>query len=143
MLFVSTNSATPRRIQAPLISENELERIVDFWIQQGEGDIERPEIRLDDFARNEVGSMEGDEEDDVLLQDAYRLVVETGKASTSFLQRKLKVGYGRAARLLDILEEKGVVGPQEGTKAREVLLPTDASLGQPGEPVHDIDEEEI
>ncbi len=69
-----------------------------------------------------VGAGFGDDEsDDPLYEDAKRAVIEAGKASTSYLQRKLKVGYSRAARLIDLLEEKGVVGPADGAKPREVI----------------------
>jgi S-DNA-T family DNA segregation ATPase FtsK/SpoIIIE len=63
----------------------------------------------------------GDDSDDELLEDAKAAVLEAGKASTSYLQRKLRIGYSRAARLMDLLEEKGVIGPQDGARPREVL----------------------
>ena len=81
-------------------------------------------------AVNKFLGLEGDDDDDDLYEDAREIVIEAKKASTSFLQRKLKVGYARAARLIDMLEERGVVGPGEGAKPREVLeaLPTNSPL---------------
>ena len=73
-------------------------------------------VRFSDFAPEE-----GDEDDDELYEDAKQAVLEAGKASTSYLQRKLRIGYSRAARLIDILEERGVIGPQNGAKQREIL----------------------
>lgn len=123
MLFVSTRFIGTKRIQAPLVSEKEITNIVDFWKEQANEDGEYPvdfmkKIDLNELESKEIG---GEEDDDVLMQEAYRLIIDTGKASTSFLQRKLRIGYARAARILDLLEEKGVVGPAEGTRPRKVL----------------------
>jgi S-DNA-T family DNA segregation ATPase FtsK/SpoIIIE len=124
MLFVSTRFIGTKRIQAPLVSEKEIHNITKFWkdaaVVNEENDTSVRKIDLSDF--ESLKEISGDEDDDELIQEAYRLVVDTGKASTSFLQRKLRIGYGRAARLLDLLEEKGVVGPTEGTKPRKVLM---------------------
>jgi S-DNA-T family DNA segregation ATPase FtsK/SpoIIIE len=125
MLFISSQFGGIKRIQAPWLSEKEIERIVDFWSKQAEEkeDFERFEIPLEEYEKQSI-FIEGEDEqnEDELVKLAYQIIVETGKASTSLLQRKLKIGYGRAARILDILEEKGVVGPQEGNKPRKVLI---------------------
>jgi DNA segregation ATPase FtsK/SpoIIIE-like protein len=68
-----------------------------------------------------VASMDGDEDDD-MMKDAVAVVINTGKASTSLLQRKLRIGYGRASRLIDVMEEQGIVGPADGAKPRQVLV---------------------
>lgn len=122
MLFVSTLFPGIKRIQAPYISEKENERVINFWTKQAEEkeDFEKEEISLEEYEKPEI-KFEEDVEDE-LIKAACEIILETGKASTSLLQRKLKIGYARAARILDILEEKGVVGPQEGTKPRKVLI---------------------
>jgi DNA segregation ATPase FtsK/SpoIIIE-like protein len=78
--------------------------------------------------------MDGDDEDD-MMKDAVAVVIQTGKASTSLLQRKLRIGYGRASRLIDIMEEQGIVGPADGAKPRHVLVSSvdDVFGGQPEE----------
>jgi S-DNA-T family DNA segregation ATPase FtsK/SpoIIIE len=126
LLFISSSFGGIKRLQAPLIGEKELERIIDFWVKQAteKDDFERVEIPLEDYEKP-TGLISLDEEsenEEELVKLAYQVIMETGKASTSLLQRKLKIGYGRAARILDILEERGVVGPQEGTKPRKILI---------------------
>lgn len=130
-LFVSTRFMGTRRLQAPLVSEKEIHNIVDHWHQEAEAaekvdeEKARRRIDLDELNPMAEATVEGDDE---LLSEAYRLIVETGKASTSFLQRKLRIGYGRSARLLDLLEEKGIVGPAEGTRPRRVLAVNEPGL---------------
>ncbi len=124
MLFLSGEMSKPRRIQAPYISEEEVKKIVkylaDSHIDQLPDEIDFAEVTHDNtiFASSVGG---GDDDDDDLYQEAKRVITEAGKGSTSFLQRKLRVGYARAARLMDLLEERGVVGPADGSKPREVL----------------------
>jgi len=122
MLFISTIFPGMRRLQAPYVSEKEIEKVIDFWTKQAEEkeDFEKEEIEIEEYEKSEF-SLEEDIEDN-LIKEACKIIIETGKASTSLLQRKLKIGYARAARILDILEEKGIVGPQEGTKPRKVLI---------------------
>ncbi len=128
-LFLSGEMSKPRRIQAPYISEAEVKKVVEFIVRSNEG-ILSGEIDLNDNARNQNGgtdaifaSMENDEneDDDELYPDAKRTVIEAGKASTSYLQRKLGVGYARAARLMDLLEDRGVIGPADGAKPRDII----------------------
>ncbi len=124
MLFLSGELAKPIRLQSAYISEEELHSVVDYLKSQS-GDIDLDSIDLDNAGGNgseaAFGSMGGDSDDDDLFDDARHAVMEAGKASTSYLQRKLRIGYSRAARLMDILEERGVIGPQDGSKPREVL----------------------
>ena len=123
LLFLSGEMSRPVRLQAPFISEGEVKKVVQFLTK----DLRERENRNIDLESNERnGSLtfdmnESGEEDDELYEEAKRVVLESGKASTSYLQRKLKLGYARAARLIDILEERGVVGPGEGAKARTVF----------------------
>lgn len=116
MLALMPDWTKAKRIQSPYISDSEIKRIVKFWQKQTSEDIEKIEIK------EAEPKIEQTETEDELYDEALRLVVESQKASTSFLQRKLKIGYARAARLLDLLEQNGIVGPQEGSKPRKVLI---------------------
>jgi S-DNA-T family DNA segregation ATPase FtsK/SpoIIIE len=124
MLYSSGEMASPERIQCAYISESEVKKIVQFIKENN--DILPDEINLSPGA---IGNTEGifgasiDDagNDDDLYEDARQTVIESGKASTSYLQRKLGVGYARAAKLIDMLEDRGVVGPGNGAKPREVL----------------------
>ena len=125
MLYISGEMSKPIRIQSAYISEVEVKNVVKF-LRNEYGDAVPEEITLTATPGNNSlfeSSFDDDgfEDDDELYEEAREIVIETGKASSSYLQRRLKVGYARAARLLDMLEEKGVVGPGEGSKPREVL----------------------
>jgi S-DNA-T family DNA segregation ATPase FtsK/SpoIIIE len=122
MLYQGADMSKPERMQCANVDENQVKKVVAF--------IKKHNVSLpDEIALGEVldddrsivsANFEGDE-DDELYEDARACVIEAGKASTSYIQRKLKVGYSRAARLIDLLEERGVVGPADGAKPREVL----------------------
>jgi DNA segregation ATPase FtsK/SpoIIIE, S-DNA-T family len=123
MLFLPPGTSRLLRLHAPFVSEKETAAVVAFWKDQGqaeyvEGFLESPkEDRQNNF---ESGS--GDEEEnDPMFDDAVRLVFEFGKASTSLLQRRLRIGYGRAAHLIDLMERDGLVGPADGSRPRELL----------------------
>lgn len=125
MLFLSGELGKPVRLQSSFVSEDEVKNVVDYLKEQDSG------AALDsiDFEASASNGSDAffsasldDDEDDDLYEDAKQAVIEAGKASTSYLQRKLRVGYSRAARLMDILEERGIIGPQEGSKPREVLV---------------------
>ncbi|HTM01295.1 MAG TPA: DNA translocase FtsK [Candidatus Omnitrophota bacterium] len=115
-LFLPAGKPEPYRIHGSYVSGEEIERVVGFLKAQG------GQVVADDSALEQVRALEDSESDDELFEEAMRLVVLHQQASTSMLQRRLKVGYSRAARLLDLLEERGVVGPSEGAKGREVLV---------------------
>jgi len=116
-LYLPAGKPEPYRIHGAFVSGEEIERVVAFLKSQG-----RPVV-ADDSALEQVRIADASEDsDDELIEEAMRIVVLHQQASTSMLQRRLKVGYSRAARLLDILEERGVVGPSEGAKGREVLV---------------------
>lgn len=129
MLFLSGDLAKPIRLQSAFISEEELHGVVDYLKSQSAAQ-EVDSIDLDNVGGNgseaAFGSM-GTDDDDDLFEEAKQAVTEAGKASTSYLQRKLRIGYSRAARLMDLLEERGVIGPQDGSKPREVLGATGAN----------------
>jgi len=126
MLFLSGEMSKPRRIQAPFISEDEVKKVVAHILKTSDGPLPS-EIDFSDARMGQgpdpifSSSIEDESEDDELYAEAKRTVIEAGKASTSYLQRKLGVGYARAARLMDILEERGVIGPSDGAKPRDII----------------------
>lgn len=125
MLLLSANSSIPRRIQGAWVSESEIAQVVAHWRRQApEVDyVEGVEGSADSDGTSVLpGGTTGDADDDELLRQAMAIVVETQLGSTSMLQRKLKVGFARAGRLMDLLEQRGVVGPSQGSKARDVLM---------------------
>jgi S-DNA-T family DNA segregation ATPase FtsK/SpoIIIE len=122
MLFLPPGTSRLMRLHAPYVSEKETAAVVDFWKAQGqaeyvEGFLESPR----DERATVDGSNPDPDENDPLFDDAVRLVFEFGKASTSLLQRRLRIGYGRAAHLIDLMERDGLVGPADGSKPRELL----------------------
>ncbi|OIO65567.1 hypothetical protein AUJ30_00810 [Candidatus Wolfebacteria bacterium CG1_02_39_135] len=129
MLFVSSESSKPKRIQGAYIPEEEVRKVTDFirennkdfWEQGEQLVFENGVSPVGPISEDGLDKYSGDEEDE-LYEEAVRVVSEAKKASASLLQRRLKVGYARAARLLDIMEARGVVGPGEGAKPREVFI---------------------
>ncbi len=122
MLYLPPGTSRVQRVHAPFVTEKEISAVTAFWKAQGEaeyvhGFLEGPK---DDDA-NASANGESSQEDDDLFDDAVRLVFEFGKASTSLLQRRLRIGYGRAAHLIDMMEHDGLVGPADGSKPREIL----------------------
>ena len=125
MLYLPSGSARVHRLHAPFVTEKEIAAVVEFWKSQGSAEYEEKFLQApkDERVSGEAGPAgeDGDEENDPLYNDAVRLVVEFGKASTSLLQRRLRIGYGRAAHLIDLMERDGIVGAADGPKPREVL----------------------
>lgn len=126
MLYSPASAAKPMRIQGVFISTPEVERIVQHWRAQGAPVFDPAFVEVKQKASGQGG--ENGEEEDELYQEAIGWVVRAKQASTSLLQRRLKVGYSRAARLLDLMEQRGIVGPPDGSKPRKVLISPD-SLG--------------
>src|SRR5215469_11151543 len=128
MLYLPSGSARVHRLHAPFVTEKEIAAVVEFWKAQGAAEYEQKFLEAPkedrDAAAGAEAEAEGDD-NDPLFNDAVRLVIEFGKASTSLLQRRLRIGYGRAAHLIDLMERDGIVGPAEGTKPREVLKKKD------------------
>lgn len=124
MLYLPIGSNAPTRIQGSFITDEEIGRIIDFTIQQQKAQYDQSLMNLQpiDTSQSTVGKYDNDEYDDPLYNDIVDFVVEQKKASTSLIQRRFKLGYNRAARIVDLLEERGVVGPQNGSKPREVLI---------------------
>jgi DNA segregation ATPase FtsK/SpoIIIE, S-DNA-T family len=118
MLFLHANSSKPRRMQGAWVTEGELAAIVAHARRAGQPQYAEG-VTQDD---SRLAGPEGAPGDDELLQEALELVVRSGLGSTSMLQRKLQVGFARAGRLMDLLEQRGVVGPSQGSKPRDVLM---------------------
>ena len=121
MLLLTASSSVPRRIQGPWVSEEEVRKIVAHWKRQAQPNYVEGVEGTDDGPGGMSGGF-GDDDDDDMLEQAMDLVVRSQLGSTSMLQRKLRVGFARAGRLMDLLEQRGVVGPSEGSKARAVLM---------------------
>ncbi len=118
MLFTCAELAKPKRLQGAFVSLTELERVVAFLRQKGE-----PDYNMAITEITKAGTVfDNPEDSDPMLEDCVKVVMQSGKASTSLLQRRLRIGYSRAARIMDLMEEAGVIGPADGAKPREVLI---------------------
>lgn len=122
MLFDPIGCTAFTRIQGAFISEEEVTRIVDFVIDQQKATYDENFMKLDREPEKQNIDKDDVDNDDPLYNDVVEFVITSGKASASLLQRRFKLGYNRAARLIDLLEERGIVGPQNGSKPREVLV---------------------
>ena len=128
LLFLPPGTSRLHRVHAPFVTEKEIAAVTDFWKKQGSADYVTGFLEAPKDANSNEGGFEGEDGEDGnddLFEDAVRLVLEFGKASTSLLQRRLRIGYGRAAHLIDMMERDGIVGPAEGSKPREILKPPD------------------
>ncbi len=127
MLYLPSGSARVNRVHAPYTTEKETHAVVEFWRSQAQAQYDQKflEAPKDEKQVAGGGAGAGDDDDgdehDELYHDAVKLVIEFGKASTSLLQRRLRIGYGRAAHLIDLMEKDGIVGAADGPKPREVL----------------------
>ena len=132
MLYLSAEMPKPIRLQSAFISENEVKSVVKFLKDHYDGtlgdeinvtkDTENRNAYFDGIPEDAISGDSEDGEDDDKYEDAKEAVIKAGKASTSYLQRRLGLGYGRAAKLMDILEERGIIGPADGAKPRDVLV---------------------
>lgn len=149
MLYLSGDMSQPIRLQSAFITESEVKSVVEWLQNQYKDEIGVSNIDLGGNANNDpnpmdaiaaAGGFDDPGDDDDLYNEARRVVIEAGKASTSYIQRKLRVGYSRAARLIDLLEERGVVGPADGSKPRDVIGAGSSSGTPPTN--YDTDEDE-
>ena len=145
MLFYPAGAAKPTRVQGAFISDKEVEKVVDFVKANGEAtynDDILEQIEKANSTDKEIEEQENDDDTDPLLMEAIEVVVETGQASTSFIQRRFKVGYARAGRIIDQMEERGIISGYQGSKPREVLMPKerweDLKMGPP--PQEEVEE---
>ena len=129
MLFLPMGEADPERIQGAFISDDEIKRIIDYTIEQQKAEYDQAFMNLSGDSEKSVSQKEDmaqvEEYDDPLYNEIVEFVIETQKASASLLQRRFKLGYNRAARIIDLLEERGIIGPPNGSKPREVLVKLD------------------
>jgi S-DNA-T family DNA segregation ATPase FtsK/SpoIIIE len=122
MLFLPPGSSRLTRVHGAFVTEQEINRVVEFWKMQARPDYDQTFLLAPPAELDEEGEgVEFAGGDDPAYQDAVRVVLEMGKASTSTLQRRLRLGYGRAARILDMMQHEGIIGPPDGSKPREVL----------------------
>ena len=133
MLFRGAGTSKLQRVQGAFITEDEIARITNHWAKQGEPEFEAELLETREELGEEGGEGDFDPDSDDLLDDAIRLVVQTDTASVSMIQRRLRVGYTRAGRLIDMLERRGVISGYEGSKPRQVLI-TEADLNRVLEP---------
>lgn len=130
MLWSPPDLSKPKRLQGALVSDEEIKRVVDFLksdeIPQYDETVTAKQQAGFIFSGNEAASLD---DSDPLLAEAEEVIRQAGKASASLLQRRLKVGYARAARLLDLMEQAGLIGPGDGAKPREILLPFEKPIG--------------
>jgi DNA segregation ATPase FtsK/SpoIIIE, S-DNA-T family len=132
MLYLGNGMSAPARLQGTFVTDDEIERVTEYVRRSGEPDYLFRQEEL-------IKKAESHESEDPLFEDACRFIAEAGSASTSMLQRKFSIGYNRAARLIDMLEDRGFVSPQKGSKPRDVYLTQDAAaIEQPDGPAHTI-----
>ncbi len=127
MLYLGPETSKPKRIQGVFLTDREINGVIDYIKSQGEADY--LEGIVDKPTLGSFGSNGFDGGDEPLLEEAVNVIRESGKASTTLLQRRLKIGYSRAARIMDLLEDQGIVGPADGAKPREVFLNKLKGLG--------------
>ena len=129
MLFLPMGEADPERIQGAFISDDEIKRIIDYTVEQQKAEYDQSFMNLSGDSEKSASQKEDmaqvEEYDDPLYNEIVEFVIETQKASASLLQRRFKLGYNRAARIIDLLEERGIIGPANGSKPREVLVKLD------------------
>ena len=121
MLFKPQGENIPIRIQGTFISDEEIKAVVDYVCAQQKARYDET-LTMDDEEKGATTMVEDGDEDEPLYNDIVEFVVTTGKASASLLQRRFRLGYNRAARCIDLLEERGIIGPANGSKPREVLV---------------------
>ena len=127
MLFLPPGSSRFTRVHGAFVTETEINSVVDFWKAQAKPEYDQSYLIAPPSEEGEAGGRRrrdpGDQ--DPMYEEALRVVMEMGKASTSTLQRRLRLGYGRAARILDMMYRDGIIGPPDGSKPREVLKQPD------------------
>lgn len=144
MLMSTPELSKPKRAQGAYVAESEIERVVAFLKEESEPDYN---YQITEGGSSSGGVSMDPADQDTLLDDAIEIAIDAGKVSTSFLQRRMKVGYSRAARIVDLMEKLGVVGPPDGAKPREVLVsewpPAGSEMMDEDIPDEEVDDEEI
>jgi S-DNA-T family DNA segregation ATPase FtsK/SpoIIIE len=130
MLYLPIGQNAPTRIQGSFITDEEIKRLIDWTVKQQKAQYSEAFSNLETTSSSEGstsgGTTPAGDDDDPLYNEIVEFVVTTGKASASLIQRKFKLGYNRAARIVDLLEERGIIGPANGSKPREVLVQLDS-----------------
>jgi S-DNA-T family DNA segregation ATPase FtsK/SpoIIIE len=121
MLFLPPGSSRLTRVHGAFVTESEINEVVEFWKEQAAPDYDQSFLIAPVDSEEEPENDVEPGEQDPMYDEALRVVLEMGKASTSTLQRRLRLGYGRAARILDMMHRDGIIGPPDGSKPREVL----------------------
>jgi S-DNA-T family DNA segregation ATPase FtsK/SpoIIIE len=121
MMFLPPGSSRLTRVHGAYVSEAEINKVVDYWKDQAKPEYDQSFLLAPPSEDGDAEGEEYDGEQDPMYEDAVRVVLDMGKASTSTLQRRLRLGYGRAARILDMMQREGIIGPPDGSKPREVL----------------------
>jgi S-DNA-T family DNA segregation ATPase FtsK/SpoIIIE len=135
MLFLPPGSSRLTRVHGALVTEAEINRVVEFWKAQATPDYDASFLIAPPSEEEEGSEGTGtDDQEDPLYREAVRIVCELGKASTSVLQRRLRLGYGRAARILDRMQREGIIGPPDGSRPRPVLRRPEWLDEPPGAP---------
>jgi S-DNA-T family DNA segregation ATPase FtsK/SpoIIIE len=134
MLLLTASSNVARRIQSPWVSEDEVRKVVTDWRSQG--GVRETVVALDEGATPRFGELSGGsgnmDDDEVALAEARRIVIQSQSGSVSMLQRKMRIGFARAGRLMDMLEQEGTVGANEGSKSRKVNITWDEYVANGG-----------
>ena len=129
MLFLPMGDSSPTRVQGAFISEDEIQKVVEFVCEQQKAQYDNSWTEMKNEAGSRDDGYESDEEyEDPLYNEIVDYVIQTGKVSASLIQRKYRLGYNRAARIIDLLEERGIIGPQNGSKPREVLIKNENNI---------------
>ena len=128
MLYISSEFGKPVRIQGAFVTEKDIGSVCKYLREKGKPEYDESILERQQKLTATGFSTNGSDIDDELYDEAKETVITSGKASASLLQRRLRIGYARAARLLDFLEERGVVGPADGAKPREILISSEVVL---------------
>lgn len=121
MLFYPLGKSQPERLQGPFVTDDEVNSVIDFWKAQADEDDSADKIMQEINTSVKTEFIDDDDDTDELFDDAVELIISAGHASASMLQRRFRIGYNRAGRLIDIMEARGIIGPSEGSKPRKVL----------------------
>ncbi len=133
MLFYPLGKSQPERLQGPFVTDDEVNSVIDFWKAQADEDDSADKIMQEINTSVKTEFIDDDDDTDELFDDAVDLVISAGHASASMLQRRFRIGYNRAGRLIDIMEARGIIGPSEGSKPRKVLITKDEYYGNPND----------
>ena len=124
MLYYPLGKAQPMRLQGPFVTDDEVGAVIEFWKSQADEGSEKSAVKaiMSEIETVDTGFNDTNEDEDELMEDAIALVLNANQASASMLQRRFRIGYNRAGRLIDMMETRGIIGASEGSKPRKVLI---------------------